>query len=411
MMLHQFYPTAYADSVFAIDYQALYNSGVRGLLFDIDNTLVHHGDDSTAEIDALFRRIQSIGLRPLILSNNTEERIQRFLQNIDASYVCDADKPRTAGYQKGLELLGLPASQAVVIGDQVFTDILGANRCGLDSILVRFLRLPEEKRIGKRRQLERLVLQCYRRSSGRDRKFDKMILKEGQAMRKRRNFCDINPFCYAISEKKEILRRHLKDLHNPARFAKEHSAEKLPVLVSSHSSQLIKTGKGIDPVLQENKAVNIRLASSKIHGLVIHPGESFSFWRTVGNATARKGYKPGRVLMFDKLMPGIGGGLCNLANTINLLVLHSPLTITEFHTHSDALAPDAGGRVPMSSGTSVSYNYIDYQFTNTTDQDFQLLVWCENGRSYGELRCCHDIPYSYALTEEDHHFHPEGKEY
>lgn len=119
MMLHQFYPTAYADSVFAIDYQSLYDSGVRGLLFDIDNTLVHHGDDSTPEIDALFRRIQSIGLQTLILSNNTEERIQRFLQNIDAPYVCDADKPRIAGYKKGLELLGLSASQAVVIGDQV----------------------------------------------------------------------------------------------------------------------------------------------------------------------------------------------------------------------------------------------------------------------------------------------------
>lgn len=224
-------------------------------------------------------------------------------------------------------------------------------------------------------------------------------------------FCDIHPVCYAISEQKEICRRHIKNLAGKESWAKTRRSEQLPVLVSSCSSNLIKRGKGIDVRLQENKAVNIELACRGIHGTVIHPGESFSFWNAVGKITKRKGYKDGRVLVRNKLRPGMGGGLCNLANTIHLMVLHSPLEVTEFHSHSDALAPDGGKRIPFSSGTSVNYNYIDYRFRNNTDQDVQLLVWCENEKLYGELRSMKEFPYRYELTEENHHFHKEGEKY
>ena len=99
-MFKRFYPYAYVDSVFAINYQKLYNMGYRGLIFDIDNTLVHHGDDSTPEIDDLFFRIQKMGFKTLLLSNNTEERIESFLKNIDSLYIHDARKPEKAGYEK-----------------------------------------------------------------------------------------------------------------------------------------------------------------------------------------------------------------------------------------------------------------------------------------------------------------------
>lgn len=231
------------------------------------------------------------------------------------------------------------------------------------------------------------------------------------SFKKKKNFCDINPFCYAISKQKEILKRLLKDFFSKEKFAKKRKKEKLPNIVSEHSSNIIKKGKGIDITLQENKGVNIQIASSKINGIVIHPGEVFSFWKTVGHATKRKGYKEGRVISKNGLKPGTGGGLCNLGNTINLLILHSPLEIVELHKHSDALAPDEGKRVPFSSGTSVSYNYVDYRFRNNTEQDVQLLVWCENGKLYGELRSENEFPYSYELLEEDHHFQKEGDKY
>lgn len=224
-------------------------------------------------------------------------------------------------------------------------------------------------------------------------------------------FCDINPTCYAISQQKEICRRHIKNFTDKTRFSSEIKKDKLPEVLASHSSGLIKRGPGIDITLQENKAVNIRLACEKLNGLIIHPGEVFSFWKTIGKTTKRKGYKDGRVLVSNKLRPGIGGGLCNLANTIHLLVIHSPLKVTEFHQHSDALAPDGDKRIPLSAGTSVSYNYIDFRFENNTDQDFQLLLWCEGDKYYGELRSEKAIPWTYEITEEDHHFRKEGDKY
>lgn len=228
---------------------------------------------------------------------------------------------------------------------------------------------------------------------------------------KNKNFCDINPLFFAISTQKGIVQRNLNDLISDTKFAKFKEKEKLDKLISSYSSNLIKKGKGVDPVLQENKAVNIRLASSKINGIIIKPGEVFSFWRTIGKVNKRTGYKEGRVIKDNKLIPGTGGGLCNLANTINNLVLNSPLEIVEFHKHSDALAPDNGKRIPLANGTSVSYNYIDYRFKNNTDQNVQLLLWCDDEKLYGELRSEKEIPFKYELVEENHHFEKEGDKY
>ena len=230
-------------------------------------------------------------------------------------------------------------------------------------------------------------------------------------MSQRRNFSDINSVTYAISLRKEIIKRHLKDLLGKEHFAKQQKGEALPEVLYHYESGLIKRGPGIDPTLQENKAKNISLACESLHGLMIHPGESFSFWKRVGNTTKRKGYLDGRVIEGGVLRPGIGGGLCNLANTVHLLVLHSPLDITEVHYHSDALAPDHGPHQPFATGTSVSYNNVDYRFQNNTDQDMQLLLWCEDEKLKGEIRCVRPIPMQYRLVEENHHFQKEGEKY
>lgn len=131
----------------------------------------------------------------------------------------------------------------------------------------------------------------------------------------------------------------------------------------------------------------------------------------MGKTTKRKGYRDGRILVRNHILPGIGGGLCNLANTIHRVVLVSPLTVTEFHKHSDALAPDEGPRVPFSSGTSVFYNNGDYRFKNETDQTFQLLLWCDEDNLYAELRCERPLPCRYRIVEEGHHFQKEGGKY
>lgn len=227
----------------------------------------------------------------------------------------------------------------------------------------------------------------------------------------RKLFCDINPTCYKISQQKTICKRHLRDFLSREKFARSRQTAPLPNLVSAYSCELIKRGKGIDLRLQENKAVNIRLACAKINGTIVRPGEVFSFWHCVGKVTKKKGYKEGRIIRKNKLVPGVGGGLCNLGNTIHLLVLHSPLPVTELHHHSDALAPDIHGRVPYSAGTSVSYNSLDLRFRNDTDQDVQILTWCDEARLYAELRSVQQFPNTYELEEEDHHFRKEGEKF
>ncbi|MGK9070091.1 VanW family protein, partial [Staphylococcus warneri] len=132
--------------------------------------------------------------------------------------------------------------------------------------------------------------------------------------------------------------------------------------------------------------------------------EEFSFWKLVGKINKKNGYKDGRVIINNKVQPGMGGGLCNLANSINLLIQHSPLVVTELHTHSDALSPDHGKRVPFGTGTSITYNYIDYRFKNTTDQTVQINLWVENETSYAELRSEKPFPVKFNLIERDHHF-------
>lgn len=160
-MFKLFYPCEYVESVFTIDYEKLYNKGYRGLIFDIDNTLVPHGNDSEERVDALFSWLHNLGFQTLLLSNNDEERVKRFLKNISSLYICDAQKPKPENYCKAVEMLDMKKEETVCIGDQVFTDILGANLSGLDSILVRFIGYDTETKIGIRRTVEKLLLKFY----------------------------------------------------------------------------------------------------------------------------------------------------------------------------------------------------------------------------------------------------------
>lgn len=163
-MLQKFYPYEYAKSVFTINYERLYHAGYRGLIFDIDNTLVHHGDNATPEVEELFCKLHQIGFQTLLLTNNDEERAKRFLKNIDSLYICDANKPNPENYIKSAEQMGLSKKEVLFIGDQIFTDILGANQSGIASILVHFILLDGETKIGIRRHLEKLILAFYKRN-------------------------------------------------------------------------------------------------------------------------------------------------------------------------------------------------------------------------------------------------------
>ena len=228
---------------------------------------------------------------------------------------------------------------------------------------------------------------------------------------KRKLFCQLTPTCYKISLRKEIILRRIKDIFSRDMIASCISSNELPHIVKGHTSLLLRQLHGVDMRLQENKVTNIRIACEKINGMILRPGETFSYWRTLGEPKAKDGYKEGLVISGSSFSSDIGGGLCQMANMIHWLVLNSPLTVTELHHHSDALFPDERRRVPFGTGTSVLYNNLDYRFKNTSDQTVQILVWCENGELCGELRSERPFPYRYKITEENHHFAKEDGKY
>ena len=208
---------------------------------------------------------------------------------------------------------------------------------------------------------------------------------------------------------KEILKRHLRDLLNKTRFAQERKDSSLPVLVYQHKSLIRRRLGNVNMQLQENKATNLALAVARIDGLVIRKGETFSVWKMIGRTTKRKGYKEGLTIEKGQPSQGIGGGLCQLSNLIHWMVLHSDLTIAEHH-HHDALDlfPDFGRQIPFGTGTSISYNYIDYRIKNDTANTYQLRLWVDGEYLCGELRAEEQLPHTFHIHAQDEYFSREG---
>ena len=200
-----------------------------------------------------------------------------------------------------------------------------------------------------------------------------------------------------------------QDFSGKENFCKKRSGEPLPVVIKKHKSLIRRKLGDVDMTLQENKAVNLALAAPAISGILIRPGETFSLWRLVGRTSPRRGFKEG--LMIKRGMPdrGIGGGLCQLSNLIHWIILHTPLEITEHHHHDNVdLFPDFGRQVPFGVGTSISYNYLDYRFKNTTDQVFQLIVFSDEKYLNAELRSTGSLPVKYHIESRKEHFSREN---
>lgn len=224
----------------------------------------------------------------------------------------------------------------------------------------------------------------------------------------RKLFCEIHPACYEISVLKCRVFRHLRNAFSGKHFAGKKQEEKLPVLVYEHKSLIRRVLGNVDFELQENKAVNLALSAPRVNGILIRPGETFSFWKLVGKTSRKKGYRQGLVISCGKTGKGTGGGMCQFTNLIHWMVLHSPLTVTERHHHDRYdLFPDYGRQVPFGTGTSIMYNYLDYCFSNDTDQTFQILVWVTDTHLCGELRCEQPLPLSYHVVCEEEFFSRE----
>ena len=163
-MLKIFYPDNEAGSAYEIPYEALYAKGYKGVIFDIDNTLVPHGAPADEHAIAFFQRLREMGFQTMLLSNNKEPRVKMFADEVKSPYIYKAGKPGKAGYEKAMEHLGTDALSTIFVGDQLFTDVWGAKRTGIITYLVKPIHPKEEIQIVLKRYLEKVVLFFYHRS-------------------------------------------------------------------------------------------------------------------------------------------------------------------------------------------------------------------------------------------------------
>ena len=160
-----FYPDDYVSSVYAMDFHALYAKGYRGIIFDIDNTLVPHGAPADHRARQLFKRLKKEGFLTCLVSNNKEPRVKSFSAAVGATgYLYKAGKPAKKAYRNAMDLMGTKTHNTLVIGDQIFTDVWGAKRLGIQGILVEpVIKWREEPQIIAKRFLEAIVLRSYLR--------------------------------------------------------------------------------------------------------------------------------------------------------------------------------------------------------------------------------------------------------
>ena len=167
-MFRCFFPDEYLDSAYGIDYEKLYKEGYRGLLFDIDNTIVPHGAPADDRAKKLFEKLRTLGFRYCFVSNNQKPRVEPFAKAVEGDFIENAHKLAGKNYKKACQVIGIDLDRTIFIGDQLFTDIYGAKRAGIRTILVKPIHPKEEIQIVLKRYLEKIVLHFYQKEEGKN---------------------------------------------------------------------------------------------------------------------------------------------------------------------------------------------------------------------------------------------------
>jgi vancomycin resistance protein VanW len=220
----------------------------------------------------------------------------------------------------------------------------------------------------------------------------------------RKRLSEIHPIFYRSRILQKRLFRKLADLPKFGKFASEQIADNLQFSLKRHQSLLRRKLGNSDPELQENKIENLKIACPTIDGILIKPKQTFSFWRQLGEATAKKGYVEGMQLSQGEVVRGVGGGLCQLANLLYWMALHTPLQIAERHHHSFDPFPDENRTLPFGSGAGVFFNYIDLRFYNPTDSTFQIRLNVAENHLKGVIYTDKEPEFSYHVFEKEHRF-------
>ncbi len=136
-MINKLFPRLYVPTLLDIPLDELGKKGIKAFILDLDNTITEWNNNSiTEEVRQWFSQVKAAGFKACILSNNAEQRVLQVAQDLNIPYIFRAQKPRRGGYYQAVERMGVKPEETAVIGDQIFTDVLGGNRAGLYTILV-----------------------------------------------------------------------------------------------------------------------------------------------------------------------------------------------------------------------------------------------------------------------------------
>lgn len=194
-------------------------------------------------------------------------------------------------------------------------------------------------------------------------------------------------------------------------YAKEISREPLPYLQAKASSPLYNRDTGFDMKYQENKVFNLKLTAKELDGLLIRPGETFSFWKSIRHADRETPYREGLTVLNGQLVTTSGGGLCQMSNLLFDLFLHSPLTIVERKGHGKKEFPDPGTSLAGADAT-VSEGWIDLKVENRQQQEYQVKLDFDQERIYGFLRAGAEPTADYEILNRNvAYVRKEGKIY
>lgn len=199
------------------------------------------------------------------------------------------------------------------------------------------------------------------------------------------------------------LRRKLWWMLNRDRFAKTKLDYDLPYLAFAHKSILMRKLKDVDMWMQENKVINLKLAVAELDGIVLKPGELFSYWRLIGRPSAKRGYVDGMVLTnTGGFRADVGGGLCQLSNLIFWMTAHTPLTIVERHRHGYDVFPDSNRTQPFGSGATCQYPHYDLMIQNDTEDTYQIRLVVGSEYLEGAWMVSEKPSLYYDIEEREH---------
>lgn len=220
----------------------------------------------------------------------------------------------------------------------------------------------------------------------------------------RKRLTQIFPWLLPLRQKQRTMCYYAAMAMDKNNYAKQLEKKPLKYCIYETESPLYNTETGFDMIYQHNKVHNLKVASKKMNGLLIKPGETFSFWQCVRNADKETPYKDGLVVINDQLTTVKGGGLCGLSNQLFWMFLHTPLTIVERHTHQVKDFPNPKGGIPDGVDATVAQGWLDLKVRNDTDSVFQISFSFTEDVMIGKVYCDDLLPYVITIKSENERY-------